>query len=709
VREVSCRASCNLIEVLSRADLPLERLVEGLPVTLDQLRDPTERIDWNLFAVLCDRVENLCEGVLTLEEIGEEMLFVPSLGFLRRAGQLVVTPRQLYLIAGRMMGPALFPNVTLRMAWLPAGRLVVTQELSAGDRESRAFFRLSQANATALPRLLDLPPSKIEERSHSGRQGRLILVPPPSGTVASKLARATRTLLALGDAVRGVARQQAEFEASLEALRSSRQELRKLIERLPDGVLIHDGAVRWANAAMISLLGYEHLGEIVGKNILDFLAQDERAGVAAAIAKAGPRTLVEHLSEYRIARPDGSERRVQAGATQHLDFEGVPARLVVVRDVTEDRQLRDQLALADRMASIGTVAAGVAHEINNPLAYMQMSLELASKEVKALHDVATLSQCVRTALEGTIRVRGIVRNLRTLSRAEEDALVAVDLPALLDSTLVLASSALPAKARIVRRYGPVPAALATHGRLGQVFLNLLLNAADSIPDDTQEQHEMRLTTSTDSEGRAVVLVSDTGVGIPSDLAARVFEPFFTTKAVGKGTGLGLSICHRIVRGFGGEIAFTSAPGAGTEFRVVLPPALATEVELPKPTPDPPSRARVLVVDDEPALLRFVCRALDGVHDVVAASSGREALDVLRDDRGFDAVLADLMMANVTGMDLYEAVRAAHPGMEQRFVFMTGGAFTASGRDFLAQVPNRFLEKPFGTDELLAALGEVIPA
>jgi CheY-like chemotaxis protein len=240
-----------------------------------------------------------------------------------------------------------------------------------------------------------------------------------------------------------------------------------------------------------------------------------------------------------------------------------------------------------------------------------------------------------------------------------------------------------------------------------VFLNLLLNASDSIPDDAPEPHEIRVTTSTDGEGRAVVAVGDTGEGIPPELTTRVFEPFFTTKAVGEGTGLGLSICHRLVTGFGGTITFTSAPGVGTEFRVVLPAAMAGEITEAKPAPRPVSRGRVLVVDDEPALLRFVCRVLDGVHEVVAASSGREALDLLRDGREFDVVLADLMMPNGTGMELYEEVRAAYPGMKDRFVFMTGGAFTARARAFLTQVPNRCIDKPFGTDELLATLGEAI--
>lgn len=710
MREVSCRATSILLEALTRSGLAVEPLVELLPVSVEHLRDPARRVDWDVFAMLCDGVEQACEGVTTLEAIGEGMLTVPSFGFLRQAGRMVVTPRQLYGIAGRLMAPVLFPHITLTQTWLPSGRLVLSSELPQGYRASHAFFRIAHANMTALPRLLGLPPSQLEEQCVTGRLGRLILVPPRSHTLGARLRRGARTLLGLGHALRGVERQQGELQASLEALRSSRHELRQLVERLPDGVLIHgDGIVRWANAAMIALLGYGTLEEVAGKNILEFLEPAERARTAADLARAAPRAVNDDSPEYRIALPDGTHRRLQAGTTQHVEFEGAPARLVVVRDVTERYRMQEQLALADRLATVGTVAAGVAHEINNPLAYLQMNLELALQALAAPGPPAVVGGHIRTALEGAERVRRIVRDLKTLSRAQDDQTEAVNLPALLDSMLMLAASALTPKARVVRRYDRAPLALGSSGRLGQVFLNLLLNAADAIPPGLPLRHEIRVSTATDAQGRAIVEIADTGAGIPPEIAARIFDPFFTTKASSAGTGLGLAICRQLVTGLGGEISFTSQHGEGTVFRVVLPAAntstipVACEANAAPPLP----RRRVLVVDDEPALLRSLSAILGSFHDVVAVSSGREAVDVLRDDGRFDAVLTDLMMAHFTGMDLYEVVRAARPGMERRIVFMTGGAFTADGRAFLAKVPNRCLEKPFEKEEVLAALGEIV--
>ena len=319
---MSCKASSILLETLSRSGIDVERLVQGLAVGLEHLRDPSQRIDWDTLATLFDRAEQACEGVISLEELGERMLVVPSYAFLRQAAQLVITPRQLYEVASRLVAPAMFPNIRFSHAWLPAGRFTITGELQEGERESTAFFRVCHGNVVALPKLLDLPPSQIEEQSVTGRRGRIILVPPVSHTAIARVRRAARTLWSFGDAVRGVRRQQAELEASLDALRSSRHELRQLVERLPEGVLVHrDAQVIWANPAMIALLGFRTLDDIAGKHILSFLVPDEQASARVALAKVGPHTVNDSLPQYRIALPDGTVRRIQAGTTQHLEFE----------------------------------------------------------------------------------------------------------------------------------------------------------------------------------------------------------------------------------------------------------------------------------------------------------------------------------------------------------------------------------------------------
>jgi PAS domain S-box-containing protein len=702
MHEVSARAVRSLLEVLEAERIPLEPVFARLAVPEAVLRDPTTRVDWDTFATLVEAIEATCP--LSLEAIGSRALLVPSFQFLRLVGRLVVSPRQLYAVANRLVAPAMFTNVTVTVEWTPTDRLVLTGELAAGYRPSVAVFRLCHANVVALPRLLDLPAATIEEQAITGDRGRLILVLPASHTIGAKLRRGARAALALGEAFRGVARQQAELEGSLAALRSSRHELRQLIQRLPEGMMIHrNGRVVWANAAMLETFGYDRVEDVVGRGVLDFAPPEDRAELAAQMARAATNQVNDDRLEYRILRPDGTLRRIQAGTAQHVEFEGAQARLIVLRDITEQHRLRDQLALAERMALLGRLAAGVAHEINNPLAYAQASLEVALRELDG--DSTKLADSLARAREGTERVRGIVRDLKMLSRAEDEPIEAVDLRALLDSTLVLAANAIEPKARVIRRYGDAPHARATRGRLGQLFLNLLLNAADAIPDGDADRHEIRVTLSRDTAGRAVVEIGDTGAGIAPALVDRVFDPFFTTKPVGAGTGLGLAICHRIVTQLGGDITFESTR-AGTTFRVALPPATAAPsiARLPAPVP---RRARILVVDDEPALLRSIDALIGDVHDIVTAGSGRQALDVLRRDRGFDVILADLMMADVTGAELFEVVSSDHPGLARRFVFMTGGAFTTRGRDLLATVSNPCLEKPFDGDELLRVIGELV--
>jgi PAS domain S-box-containing protein len=695
-----------VFEVLEAAGLATEPLAAHLHVPLDSLRT-SARVDWDAFAALLEGTQALYGDQLSIEEIGKRALHVPSLQFLRLAGQLLVSPRQLYSIANRMVAPAMFSNITLTSTWLPSGRLELAGELAPGYRECEAVFRLCHANATALPCLLGLPSSTIEEEAITGRRARLILLLPKSHTIGAKARRAARAVFALRDAFRIVARQQEELDGSLEALRTSRHELRQLIERLPDGVLLHrDGIVTWANDAMLELLGLARVEDVIGRNILDFTPEEDRAAIIAGMATARHNEVADERREYRCLRTDGSIRRVQASTVPNVQLDGKPARLVVLRDVTDHYRLQEQVALGDRMASLGRLAAGVAHEINNPLAYVHTSLEVALRELAALDDprATNIADALARAKDGAQRVRGIVRDLKMLSRADDEPTEAVDLHSVLDSTLALAANAIGTKARVERSYGDAPPARATRGRLGQLFLNLLLNAADAIPDGAPARHAIRVTTRRDWSGRAIVEIADTGVGIAPALAERVFDPFFTTKGVGAGTGLGLAICHQIVKQLGGDISFESAPGKGTTFRVTLP---ASDAEPAQTTTQPPAlgRARVLVVDDEETLLRSIDALLGDTHEVVTASSGRQALDRLRTET-FDVILADLMMADVTGMDLYRAVRTDHPGLERQFLFMTGGAFTAESRRFLDSIPNRCVDKPFDADDLLRAIGEI---
>jgi PAS domain S-box-containing protein len=425
VREVSGNAVRSTLEVLDEAGIDLTPLIARLPVSLEVLRSAA-RIDWDVWVTFVEGLDALYGDRLSIEEIGTRAVRAPSFKFLRLVGQLVVSPRQLYDVASRMVAPAMFSNVTVTLEWLPSGRLVMTGEIAPGYRESKAFFRLCHANVIASTRLLDLPSSSVVEETIMPRRSRLVLLPPRSHTLAARLRRRARSVLAIRDAFRVVARQQEDLEGSLAALRTSREELRQLVERLPDGVMLHrGGTITWTNAAMRTLMGVERADQVVGRSILDFVPDQDRPSLFPAIAQ--PARVDEGGTEYRLLRADGQLRRVIASTVPNIELDGAPARLVVLRDVTEQYRMQEQLALGDRMASLGRLAAGVAHEINNPLAYVHASLEVAARQLAGLGDPRTpkIADAIARAQDGAERVRGIVRDLKMLSRPDDEPTEAV--------------------------------------------------------------------------------------------------------------------------------------------------------------------------------------------------------------------------------------------------------------------------------------------
>jgi signal transduction histidine kinase/CheY-like chemotaxis protein len=451
------------------------------------------------------------------------------------------------------------------------------------------------------------------------------------------------------------------------------------------------------------MLGYSR-GEMLTLRAQDVVHPEDLAAVPLRFATIPPGGVI--VSERRFVRKDGSIVHGELTTKALLDgrFQ------VVVRDVTERKEVQAQLLLADRMASLGRLAGGVAHEINNPLAYLTLNLEFLGRQATQLPpDVGegtreAMRAAIDHAREGAERVRHVVRTLGAFGRGEGETIGPVDLELAIDSAVEVAALQVRRRARIVRSYEARVPVAANALRLGQVFLNLLVNARDALREGTEGQ--IGLMTYVRPDGRVVAEVSDDGMGIPPDVQARMFDPFFTTKPVGKGTGLGLSVCHAIVTSFGGQIACESAPGAGATFRVVLNPATELAEATPEPKPRPPETpGRVLVVDDDSRVARAMAATLRG-HTVEIAGSAREALERM-DEAVFDCVLCDVMMPGASGLELLDEMASRWPGMERRVVFVTGGALSAAAGDALARIENRVLEKPVGASTLRSAVASTI--
>jgi PAS domain S-box-containing protein len=442
-------------------------------------------------------------------------------------------------------------------------------------------------------------------------------------------------------------------------------------------------------------------------NAIEAYHPDDRPTVQKHIERAFERH-EPFTFDLRIIRPDGQLRRVDAKGRCELDPETGRTRAVVgvLRDITETEALRETLVRQARLVTTGTLAAGVGHEINNPLTYVGANIEFALSAVRELASTSPSSKATEVievldeAREGAERIGKIVRGLRAFAR-ENAPLVPVDVHAAIDIAANMAVHELRGRAKVVKEEHEVPLVLGDESRLSQVFLNLLVNAVQSFVTSDPERNRIVVRTSRVDDGRVAVEIEDNGAGISETALPRIFDPFFTTKAVGQGTGLGLSISHSIVTSLGGDLTCQTEVGKGSTFRVVLV-AAGESRPVPSPRVGGPREAigaRVLVVDDDEAVLRAIARLLRPQNEVVAVSDAREALRLLESGERFDVILCDLMMPDLTGMDLHRLVEARNPKTAERFVFITGGTIHDDVRAFLADVPNERLEKPFSTGTL----------
>jgi len=344
-----------------------------------------------------------------------------------------------------------------------------------------------------------------------------------------------------------------------------------VLQRLGEGALVERGGfVVYANPVALRTLGYRSERELFFRPLEELVHPSERARLAGAGDEAP--------FELRLIRRTGEVVPIEARRLT-VQLDGAPAVGLLIRDLSERRRLERQLQLADRMASVGTLASGVAHEVNTPLTYIAGNLEMmaeliADRDAAATPEaLAELAELIEEAREGAARVHGIIRELRTFGRGpRETPATDIDLPAVIESVTRMAMIEIRKHARLEIELGETPQVHASPHQIHQILLNLLVNAAQSIERGDVDGNHIRVTTGVDASGQVLIEVADTGCGIEAGHLDRIFDPFFTTKDSGQGSGLGLWICHGLVGTLGGTIAVDSIVGRGTTFRVTLPPS-----------------------------------------------------------------------------------------------------------------------------------------
>jgi PAS domain S-box-containing protein len=488
------------------------------------------------------------------------------------------------------------------------------------------------------------------------------------------------------------------------ALRASEARFRFLVESAPDGVVILvRGTIVFMNPKAATLLGAGTRERALGQPIAAFLPPEDARLAGQRIAEMFRTGQEMPPNEYRTLE---DPNRIVEIKSVRCDWEGQPGVLAFARDVTERKAIQQRLVDADRLAAMGTLAAGVAHEINNPLTYALLGVQRIGTMIDEVglpaDAIATIRERLSEIEHGITRVASITEGLRSFARADDAPPGPVDLAATLERALKMVENDVRHRAELVKQIDELPLVVGNASRLEQVIINVLLNALQALP--AEGAHTISVTVATRDADTVVLAVRDTGRGIPDAIRGRIFDPFFTTRRIGEGMGLGLAVCKTIIEGFGGSIEVESTPGSGTTMRIVLRTYHGTA-----PAPGAPSRPasasarrKILIIDDERLVRDALVRLLSAEHDVIATGNGEAGLAAIAAS-SFDVIICDVMMPGMNGREVHRRIATDHPGLERRLVFISGGTFTPELDEFLTTTTNRCLTKPFKLDDVFVAI------
>jgi len=494
-----------------------------------------------------------------------------------------------------------------------------------------------------------------------------------------------------------------------EALQQSEEKYRTILKEIEDSYFEVDlaGNLTFVNDSTCRSLRYSR-EELLGMNYRGFTAQEDIEHVYQTFNHVYRMGKPNKGFSWKVVRKDGTEGFVEATVSllrshggEIIGFRGVGRDITERKKAEEERkQLEQKAQISSRLASVGEMAAGVAHEINNPLTgvigYAQLLMDREDVPFDIRKDLTAIN-------EGSQRMAGIVKRLLAFSRQTKPERRYVDINELIESTLALRDYHLKVNnIKVTIKLAPdVPETVADPGQIQQVLLNLIVNAETEMK---LAHGRGKLTITTEKSDNIIkISVKDDGPGIKPELMDRIFDPFFTTREVGQGTGLGLSLCYGIIAEHNGKIYAESKPGKGATFIVELP--VVTEAELPEPVEpvveesEKVTKARILMVDDEQVVRELVKRVLGGEgYEVDTIDNAADALKMIADQR-YNLILLDIKMPGMDGAELYRRIQKIAKSLARRVVFITGDIVSAATEKFLSETKVARIDKPFTAEQL----------
>jgi PAS domain S-box-containing protein len=739
---VPCRAFDPWMRVFDERGIDRDEFFRSLGIEPDYVEDGDNKISWNTWVEAVERFEARLGGVGGFQRhfrLGNRFADIPSMRVLTGVVGLFASPVFIFRVLWRWFGPSMFPGVRAQLEQIDRNTLLGTIEIPHDWRDSAAFFRLNRAAMMDTPMLVGAKPADIDLAIES-HKGTYEIHLPKSGSVVSRVGRAFRAMFSANQVLDELENQNRRIVEGYKQLKEANRQLRSkqrqlersarnfrtLIERSTEAIaVIADTELIYVNEAMIRFLEYDDESDLLGKSIDNILADSDAFSVEAPWG-AEVENPFDPAKDVRFETRDAEIVRGDVNRLE-IEFEGRPSTVLISRDVTKRREMAARMMQMDRMIAVGTLAAGVAHEINNPLTYVVTNTDFSLKVLSDLRGqidelgvdderldgivdkLDLIEESLEDSMHGGNRVKSIVRDLQTFSRRDETSTHRVDVNEVVSNAVKMGWHKIKSRARLVQNLSASATLNVDSSRLGQVVLNLLVNAAQAIPEGSANANTIWLKT-LERDGTVVIEVKDTGSGISDEDMDRIFDPFFTTKPVGEGTGLGLSICKNLIEEMGGSLHIESEVGEGTRVEVTLPKSSDMD-ELDEQSEAGVDLARlanrrVLVVDDDPMIGVSVARLLSGASEVTSVQSAQAAIDWLEDETA-DILLCDVLMPQTNGIELLEILEERFPEAADRLIFMTGGAFSSDVDESLRQTQKSVLTKPFSLPDLVDACEQVL--